>query len=54
MPLDARGVWIDQVTDSDCGINCDKPSGPSLPYPGKPEVIPPPKELPPALDRGTK
>ncbi len=35
MPLDARGVWIDEIRDCDCGINGGQP----LPVP---ELLPPP------------
>jgi hypothetical protein len=35
MPLDARGVWIDEIRDCDCGVND------GLPLPG-PELLPPP------------
>jgi len=35
MPLDARGVWIDEIRDCDCGINDGQP----LPVP---ELLPPP------------
>ena len=40
MPLDERGVWIDDIRDCDCGIT----DGPSLPVPTPvPEMLPAPK-----------
>jgi hypothetical protein len=49
MPLDARGVWIDQIKDGDCGIGADKPSGHAVPAAGSEPRLPPmpPADLPP-------
>jgi hypothetical protein len=48
MPLDARGVWIDEIRDCDCGIGgapgcCPTPAQTA-------EPIQPPKELPPVVE----
>jgi hypothetical protein len=52
MPLDARGVWIDEIRDCDCGVGLGQPSGPGAPpatigqpHP-MPELLPPPKPAP--------
>src|SRR5262249_33697378 len=47
MPLDARGVWIDQIKDCDCGVGESEP-GPGVPRPAPP-VPPPTGVVPPAL-----
>jgi hypothetical protein len=54
MPLDARGVWIDEIRDCDCGVGLKEPTAPGSspsangePRP-MPELLPPPKETPPA------
>jgi hypothetical protein len=44
MPLDQRGVWIDEVRDCDCGIGLDQPAKPDTPEKG-PESLPEPKRL---------
>jgi hypothetical protein len=46
MPLDQRGVWIDQIKDCDCGIGTQQPSGPALtpPAPAGPGPMPPAPE----------
>ena len=53
MPLDERGVWIDQIRDCDCKMNAEQSSGPGMPpVPGKEQMLPPPQVLPaPALPR---
>jgi hypothetical protein len=46
MPLDARGVWIDEVRACDCGDNTEQPAGPDVPPAGNPERLPEPRLLP--------
>ena len=48
MPLDERGVWIDQIRDCDCGLNAEQPTGPTLPEAPTGERIAAPKGLQPA------
>jgi hypothetical protein len=58
MPLDARGVWIDEIRDCDCGLTGEKPAAPAgdkqqppagdkqQPPAGDRQELPPPRELP--------
>jgi hypothetical protein len=56
MPLDARGVWIDEIRDCDCGVGLQLPPGPAAPPAGNglplpvPELLPLPKETRPPGD----
>jgi hypothetical protein len=66
MPLDSRGVWIDEIRECDCSLNAEQPPGTngtasggqqrlpeprqSAPAPG--EQLPPPRPLPPAPGKG--
>src|SRR5262249_6159294 len=52
MPIDARGVWIDEVRDCDCGIE-EKPAKESFPIP-MPERLPEPGKLPTPPGAGAK
>ncbi|MBI1917475.1 MAG: TolC family protein [Planctomycetes bacterium] len=48
MSLDARGVWIDEIRDCDCGLVEKEPSEPaSRPAPAE-EIVPKPRPLPPS------
>jgi hypothetical protein len=58
MPLDARGVWIDEVRDCDCGVeekeSGEKSSGPAV-TPGSPEkIVPEPRPVPSPMSQGMK
>lgn len=48
MPLDARGVWIDEVRDCDCSLNADDPPK------DKPELLPEPNRLQPMPSKEIK
>jgi outer membrane protein TolC len=53
MPLDARGVWIDEIRACDCGLEePGKPGGPGLPPAGDAERLPEPRPVPPAAGPG--
>jgi hypothetical protein len=54
MPLDARGVWIDEIRDCDCGLNAEKASGPALPPAGDEQLLPQPQKVPPAHSEPTE
>jgi hypothetical protein len=59
MPLDQRGVWIDEIRDCDCGIGLAPAAGPVGPQAGngqlpKSEQLPPPQPLPPVEAPGMK
>jgi hypothetical protein len=47
MPLDARGVWIDEIRDCDCSLNPEQPGRPGGESGGA-ERLPEPRKLPPA------
>jgi hypothetical protein len=57
MPLDARGVWIDEIRDCDCGVGLEPPAGgerlpePRPMPPAGVERLPEPRPMPPAGDR---
>jgi hypothetical protein len=48
MPLDARGVWIDEIRECDCSLNSEQLPQPNLPLPGAGERLPEPRKLPTA------
>jgi hypothetical protein len=54
MPLDARGVWIDEIRDCDCSLDAGQPAGHDAGKPagagtgGGAERLPEPRRLPPA------
>jgi hypothetical protein len=50
MPLDARGVWIDEIRDCDCGIGAAPAAAAATPQGA--EAIQPPQELPPPVEGG--
>jgi hypothetical protein len=58
MPLDARGVWIDEVRACDCGDNPEQPAGADVPPSGnqerlpEPRLLPEPQPRPPAAGQG--
>ena len=54
MPLDARGVWIDEIRDCDCGLNAAPPAGPVLPTPRIEPAPAEPRKMPAASDQGSK
>jgi len=54
MPLDARGVWIDQIKECECSLDSKSSSGAGEPSKGsdgkadaKPEQLPAPQKVPP-------
>jgi hypothetical protein len=51
MPLDARGVWIDQITDCDCGITPPASVAPGAVRPVEGQLLPPvPPKLPDVMN----
>jgi hypothetical protein len=54
MPLDARGVWIDEIRDCDCGISPPQLPAPEKVQPQTDATLQPAKELPPTEDGGVK
>ncbi len=46
MPLDARGVWIDEIRDCDCSLTGDQPVPvPIVPSTGKEQLLPEPRKM---------
>ncbi len=53
MPLDARGVWIDQITDCDCGITPPTSLAPGAVQPVDGQLLPAgPQKLPDVMKYG--
>jgi len=52
MPLDARGVWIDEIRACDCGDDPRQPAGADIPPAGGDQRQPQPRTLPPAEGEG--
>jgi outer membrane protein TolC len=50
MPLDARGVWIDEIRACDCGLDTGKPAGTAVAPAGDDQRQP--RTLPPAAGKG--
>jgi hypothetical protein len=58
MPLDQRGVWIDEIKECDCGVLTAPPETPLTPAPAGPRELPAPTPVPlpllPAANREVK
>jgi hypothetical protein len=56
MPLDARGVWIDEIKDCDCnmGLAPEAPAAEKRAPGMMPEVLPPPEVIPAMPAQGAK
>jgi hypothetical protein len=52
MPIDSRGVWIDEIRACDCSLDADQPAGPDS-QPRGSEQLPEPRTVPDADERGT-
>jgi outer membrane protein TolC len=49
MPLDQRGVWIDEIRACDCGLSAERPDGPRVPPAGA-EQLPEPAAPVPGME----
>src|SRR5439155_3310432 len=54
MPLDERGVWIDEIRACDCGLDPGQPPGADVPPAGGDQRQPEPRTLPPAAGEGVE
>jgi hypothetical protein len=52
MPLDQRGVWIDEIRDCDCGPDADPPARPGGAPAGGAQQLPDPRTLPAPAGQG--